>query len=99
MQRGGKLSDSKYKWLLTKYGIKFCWCNRPLICETLFHYVIRRITGKQTATSKYSILVITLLLGSFELRPFMLVLRIEILMSSQLLLHSLVIFLHKNQKQ
>jgi len=29
----------KYKWRLTKYRIKFCWCNRPsvsLSCPTVF---------------------------------------------------------------
>jgi len=24
----------KYKWHLTKYRIKFCWCNRPTHSHT-----------------------------------------------------------------
>jgi len=36
--------DGKYKWLLTKYGIKFCWCNRPQISYFLLNRICSRLS-------------------------------------------------------
>jgi len=62
---------------------------------SLCHHIIT--SRKSLTTSKNSDLVITLLLGSSELCTFVLVLRVEVLMSAQFSFHIVIIFLHERQ--
>jgi len=38
VQRHDKLSDNNISGYLTKYGIKFCWCNRPSVNQSVLFF-------------------------------------------------------------
>jgi len=61
--------------------------------------IIIIINEKATVTSKYGNLVITFLPGSFQLSALVLVLGVEVLVSSQFSLHIVVILLQAAQRQ